>query len=269
MHPIERLRYVARAGDPDPGLLAEEAAAALASLAFDERALVVACRRLLEAHPLAGPLWWVCAHVLAAQDPQLAAARVAGQLAADPTGEELAASLPASATVLAAPGALVSLALSLRADLEARLVGSPGALRFALSALGAGERATAFAPEHAAQAASGATVAVVEALAAGPSGVVVAPADAVVAAAASAAAVPLWVIAAEGRVLPAPLFEALAARVEAPGAAPADPRALGVLLRASGIAVLVGPAGPATPAAGLVGSGCPVPAELAAPRPRR
>ena len=66
MHPIERLRHVARAGDMDASLLAEEAAIALGGLAFEPRALVPATRRLLEFHPSCAPLWWVCAELLAA-----------------------------------------------------------------------------------------------------------------------------------------------------------------------------------------------------------
>ena len=47
MHPIERLRYVARAAGEGPGLLAGEAAGALAAFADDPQGLVTACRRLV------------------------------------------------------------------------------------------------------------------------------------------------------------------------------------------------------------------------------
>jgi len=54
---------VARASAEDPGLLAQEAAAALAGCAEDPRALVMACRRLLERQATAGPVWWLAARV--------------------------------------------------------------------------------------------------------------------------------------------------------------------------------------------------------------
>ena len=62
MHPIERLRYVARAGWAPPAVLAAEAAWALGDLALhEETAVLPACRRLLDRHPGCGPLWWVAA----------------------------------------------------------------------------------------------------------------------------------------------------------------------------------------------------------------
>ena len=70
VHPIERLRYVARAGWAAPAVLAAEAAWALADLALhEEPAVLPACRRLLDRHPGCGPLWWVAARILTAGDP--------------------------------------------------------------------------------------------------------------------------------------------------------------------------------------------------------
>ena len=68
MHPIERLRAVARARDLDQTLLASEAASVLGSLAFDPMSLLTSCRRLIDRHPAAGALWWACARLLAADD---------------------------------------------------------------------------------------------------------------------------------------------------------------------------------------------------------
>src|SRR5665213_698258 len=99
MHPIERLRYVARAGDADPSLLAEEAALALGALASEPRALVPAARRLLEFHPSCAPLWWVCAELLSADRPEARAEELADALSDDPTADELAAALPGAATL--------------------------------------------------------------------------------------------------------------------------------------------------------------------------
>src|SRR5437763_1604052 len=59
MHPIERLRMVARAGREDSTVLAREAASALASLGGQPAALVTACRRLGDRQPPCAPVWAV------------------------------------------------------------------------------------------------------------------------------------------------------------------------------------------------------------------
>jgi hypothetical protein len=90
VHPIERLRFVARSGWGGPAQLGAEAAWALAELAEQEPpALVPACRRLLERNPTCGPLWWVAARVLCAGDAWAEAARCAQLLEDDPTAELL------------------------------------------------------------------------------------------------------------------------------------------------------------------------------------
>lgn len=90
VHPIERLRFVARAGWSGPSELAIEAAYALAELAEQEpAALLPACRRLLERNPGYAPLWWVAARVLCAGDPLEEADRCAGELEDDRSGELL------------------------------------------------------------------------------------------------------------------------------------------------------------------------------------
>ena len=85
MHPIERLRWIARAHGEAPTTLATEAAWTISELALDEPpALVTACRRLLESHVTVGPLWWVAATVLVAPDPDQAARRAVGSSARIP-----------------------------------------------------------------------------------------------------------------------------------------------------------------------------------------
>lgn len=98
MHPIERLRYVARAGWAGPAVLAAEAAWAFADLAEREApALVTACRRLLDRQPGCGPLWWVAAHVLSAGDPVSEAVRCAQDLEDDPTPSLVLDAIPPEA----------------------------------------------------------------------------------------------------------------------------------------------------------------------------
>jgi hypothetical protein len=91
--PAERLRSVTRRGVSDH-LLASEAADALAAFAAEPASLVVACRRVLAHHCAHGPLWWVCARVLAAPDPAAAARETARMLENDRTADRLAACLP-------------------------------------------------------------------------------------------------------------------------------------------------------------------------------
>ncbi len=90
VHPIERLRYVARAGWAPPAVLAAEAAWALGDLAMhEETAVVPACRRLLDRHPGCGPLWWVSARILTAGDAVEEAERCVDALESDPTSDLL------------------------------------------------------------------------------------------------------------------------------------------------------------------------------------
>ena len=48
MHPIERLRYVARTDGAGPAVLVRETALALCGMEFDPQSLVLACRRIAE-----------------------------------------------------------------------------------------------------------------------------------------------------------------------------------------------------------------------------
>src|SRR5260221_6929745 len=98
MHPIERLRMVARAAGEGPALLAQEAAGALAAFAGDPAGLVTACRRLVDRQPTSGPIWWLAARGLAADDPTGEAWRAAEELSGDGTPSTLPAHLPDDVT---------------------------------------------------------------------------------------------------------------------------------------------------------------------------
>ena len=101
VHPIERLRYVARAGWGAPDVLAAEAAWALADLAVREGpAVLPSCRRLLDRHPGCGPMWWVAARILTAGDPVAEGERCADALESDQTDELLDEALPPGARVV-------------------------------------------------------------------------------------------------------------------------------------------------------------------------
>src|SRR5208283_1547584 len=183
MHPIERLRWIARDTDEAPTTLAVEAAWAISDLLADEPAAVVtACRRLVESHVTVGPLWWLAATVLAAPDPEQAARRAVAELASDPTAELLAAGLGdrlggEAPIVVGCPAETVAEAFSHRPVAVVRVLGSPSALRGQVRRFAtAAAKAEGFEFGEAQQAVQGATAVIVEALAAGSRGVLVAAA---------------------------------------------------------------------------------------------
>lgn len=88
VHPIERLRFVARARGVPDDLLAVEAAQALLTFADDPAALTAACRRVLARQPACGPLWWVCARLITAESPRRAAWESVELLESDTTCAE-------------------------------------------------------------------------------------------------------------------------------------------------------------------------------------
>ncbi len=99
MHPMEQLRYVARASGADAGMLVQEAASALSVFDRDPAAIVTAARRLLTRQPAVGPLWWMCARMVTAADARAESRALIDELRADRTGRELAHGLPDGATV--------------------------------------------------------------------------------------------------------------------------------------------------------------------------
>src|SRR5207237_7565576 len=101
MHPIERLRMVARAAGEGPALVAQEAAGALVAFGDDPAGLVTACRRLGDRQPTSGPIWWLAARVLCASDPAEEAWRAVERLGSDQPGERLAAAITHGAVVTA------------------------------------------------------------------------------------------------------------------------------------------------------------------------
>ena len=100
VHPIEHLRYVARAQGADASGLVRETAIAIGSLRADPASVVIACRRIVERHPEVGTLWWLSARLLAADDPGSLAWSLADEIENDPTAKLVAEALPAEAVVL-------------------------------------------------------------------------------------------------------------------------------------------------------------------------
>jgi hypothetical protein len=219
MHPIERLRWIARAEDEPAATLASEAAWTLGELAEDEpTALLTACRRLLDRHPACGPLWWVSATLTTADDPVAAARRAAAELCSDPTPDRLAKALRASFTAddvvaLTVPVELSLACLAASKPHPIRVLGTPWSLRRAMRALSeVASEVTGWSSGEEREALAGAAVLIVEALAAGPRAVLVDPGVAAVIRASLDGSVPTWIAIGAGRALPSRLFDAASER---------------------------------------------------------
>lgn len=264
MHPIERLRYVARAEGAGPSLLAREAAGALASFANDPAALVTACRRLVERHASAGPVWWLSARVLGvgAGDPGTEAWRAAEEVEDDPTPGVLAAALPDAAVVLVVGWPeQAGDALRKRGDLEVLVVDAGGdGSAFSRRLRGAGVEAVDVPDSGLGSAAAESDLVLLEASALGPDGFLAPVGSRAAAAVARHAGVPVWVVVGVGRVLPGRLWDALVSRLDADDAEPWDRTDEVVPLDLADVAY--GPTGPDPAADAPKRADCPVAPEL-------
>lgn len=279
MHPIERLRWVARSPEGDDSLVAAEAADALASFADDPAGLVIASRRLIERRPAAGPLWWLASRVLCALDPGFEAMDAAADLEGDRTAVALAGDLPGGTVAIVGWPDQASSALRMRARMASdaspvRRVGRSG--RDGLDEGDSRDRVVVvpsgrsswgcvdWLQGHAVDArllrdgevaAAGrrCVLALLEASAVGPGSFVAPTGSAELAAATRAAKRPVWLVAGVGRILPAPLYDALVKRIAGDGSVEVVPFEV--------VDEVVGPAGPVPPGQ-LARPACPVAAEL-------
>ncbi len=230
MHPIERLRYVARASGGDQRMLVRETAGALRGLGFDPAGLVVACRRIVERHPNSGPMWWLCATVLAAPDPYRCAAGLADDLEMDPTPDLLVDAIPDSATicVIGWPD-LIGEALLRRGDSTVLVIDTDddgmGSDAFVRRLQRADVDAEIVPASGLAAAVLASDLVVVEALAASETDVLATTGSRALASVGYCAEVPVWAVVGRGRCLPAALFEAMGQRptdLREPWEAPAE-----------------------------------------------
>lgn len=262
MHPIERLRLVARADGAGPTLLAREAAGALATFAEEPAALVTGCRRLVDRHPEVALLWWLSARALLAPDPRAEILRCAGELDDDDTAGVLAAELPGSLTaVVVGWPEQVAYALRRRGDVEVLAIdydGEGGALARRLS--GAGVDIWDVPPWGAAAAVVVSGLVVLEAVSAGPSGILSAPGSHAAAAVARQSGIPVWAAVGVGRVLPERLWVAQLERLDATGREPWERTT--ELVPAGLLDVVVGPRGPRPGPELGAPADCPVAPEL-------
>ena len=260
MHPIERLRFVARASGAPQRLLVEETAAALATFRHDPQGLVTACRRVVSRQPTSGALLWFAARVLTAVDPGQEIPVALDELAADRSAGRAVQALPEDATVvvLGWPDELGA-ALPRRGDLRVRVIDVLGEAAGLVASL---ERADVDVDEVPVRAlgpvVANADAVVLEAGAVGPGGVLAVAGAHPAAAVARHAGVPVWAVAGVGRVLPEAMWAPFVARAvpEDRWAAEDEVVPLGLVDH------VVGPAGVQAPDEALRHPTCPVAPEL-------
>jgi hypothetical protein len=215
MHPIERLRYVARAAGGDQRMLVRETASAIAGLDLDPAGLVVACRRIVERHPTAGALWWLCASLLAANDPFRAAWGLADLIEDDPTPGQLVQLLPDDATVCVVGWPdLIGDALLRRGDASVLVIDADDeGSRLVRRLERADVQAETVPAAGVAAAVAASDLVLIEAVAAGPDGALCSLGSHASAAVAYCAEVPVWLVAGHGRRLPEPMWLAMCQRL--------------------------------------------------------
>lgn len=216
MHPIERLRYVARASGASQDELVQETARALTAFDDDPHGLVTACRRIVSRQPTSGPLLWFAARVLASGDARSEIWEAAGAIAADTTARELAHAIPDSATVvvLGWPDT-ISAALPRRGDLDLLVVDALGeGSAFVQSLLRRDCEALDVPQSGLGAAVADADLVLLESTAVGPDAFLGVSGSRAAAAVARHAGVTVWLVAGVGRLLPTRMWEGLTRRLD-------------------------------------------------------
>jgi hypothetical protein len=260
MHPIERLRYVARADGAEPAVLVRETALALCGMEFDPQSLVLACRRIVERHPTTAQLWWLCAHVLTASEPFARARELARAAEHDDTAQHLDDALPDDARVVIVgwPNTAVK-CLAQRGDATLFVVDSHGEGEALVDRLHHADISAELVPgECAAAAVAQCDAVVVEALAAGAGAVLAVGASRGVVDTARALGKPVLLVAPLGTRLPDVLWNGMLAALGVPG----DWRAGLDVVEVSRFTRVVGPHGATDDASSALAPECPPAGEL-------
>jgi len=204
VHPIERLRYVARAGDVPAELLVREAAGALAAFAAEPTELLTACRQLVRRRPRCGPLIWLAARMITGPDPVAEARGAVDSIERDCTPQELAAMIPESARVLVVGSPdLISRAVVSRPDVEVMVVDAAGDGFSLLRSLDTRDQRCIDVPDWGVAAAvTDCDLVLAEADSAGIDGAVVRSGSRAAAAVANSAGIDVWLVAGVGRFMP-------------------------------------------------------------------
>ena len=260
MHPIERLRYVARADGAGPGVLVRETGLALCDMDLDPQSLVLACRRIVERHPTMAQLWWLCAHVLAAPDPFSKARELALVVEHDDTPGHLDDALPddARAMIVGWPFTTVK-CLAQRGDALMLVVDSHGEGEALVERLHDADIAAELVPfEYVSAAVGTADVVIVEALACGASSVLAVGGSRAVVDTAVAQGKQVWLVAGVGTRLPTMLWSGMVSALQIND----DWRAGLDVIDVNRFTRVVGPLGHTTDTAAEFVTECPATAEL-------
>jgi hypothetical protein len=261
VHPIERLRYVARASGADQAALVRETAGSLGAFRHDPPGMVMACRRMLARHLTSGPLWWLSSRVCVAVDPMREAWAAVEEFEADRTARSLSAALPDDGVVcvLGWPE-VVAEALPARGDLDVLVVdvadeGSGLVRRLRRSDVDVSDVPLA----GLGAAAAAADVVLLEAACVGPDAFVGVAGSRAAAAVGRHAGKQVWLVAGVGRMLPRRLWDVVEARLDEDGEPwEGDDEVVPLDL----ISAVVGPAGPQPPEDALRRVDCPIAPEL-------
>lgn len=260
MHPIERLRYVARATGYPQSVIVAEAARALASFSGDPQGLVTACRRMVSRQPGSAPLVWLGARVLCAGDPLAEIRAALEELEGDTTSKELAYALPEDATVVVLGWPeLIGGALPRRGDVEVLVVDvlqEGGGLVMAL--VEADVNAVDVPLAGLGAAVAEADLVLLEASAVAPTEFLGVAGSRAAASVAKACGVPVWGVAGVGRLLPERMWSPMRERIIPDEPWDADDEVVPIDL----IERIVGPSGALDIVEALRRTDCPVATEL-------
>lgn len=261
MHPIERLRYVARSQGMPQTIQLRETASAMMSFADDPASLLTACRRMVSRQPESGPQVTLASRLLTAPNPREAAWNMVEEMEEDRTDRAVINALPEDG-VLCVVGwpELIGNRLTQRGDIEVLLAQTDS------SSWGAAEQllemdvqATDVDPPGLGAAAAAADVTVIEAVAAGPDEVLARAGSLAAAAAANVSGRQVWLTTPVGTVLPQKMWTGLIGRHELKG----EPWELDYeTVPMHVVAKVFGPAGELDPADIMKHSSCPVAPEL-------
>ena len=260
MHPIERLRYVARADGAGPGVLVRETALALRDMEFDPQSLILACRRIVERHPTMAQLWWLCANVLASPEPFSRARELALVVENDETPGHLDDAVPDDARVLIVGWPFTTVkCLAQRGDVLMLVADSHGEGEALVDRLHDAEIGAELVPfEYLAAAVATADVVVIDALACGPSAVLAVGGSRTVADSARAQGKELWLVAGVATRLPELLWNGVLSALNVDS----DWRSGVDVLDASLFARIIGPNGSSTDAETALAPECATTTEL-------
>jgi hypothetical protein len=261
VHPIERLRYVARASGADQAALVRETAGSLGAFRDDPPGRVMACRRMLARHVTSGPLWWLSSRVCTAPDPMHEAWAAVDDFEADRTARELSLALPDDAVVciLGWPE-LVADALPARGDLDVLVVDVAGEGSGLVRRLRRSEMDVTDVPlTGLGAAAAAADVVLLEAQCGGPGAFISVSGSRAAAAVGRHAGREVWLVAGVGRLLPGRLWDVIEGRLDASD----EPWELDdEVVPLDLVTAVCGPSGPEPVDAALRRVDCPIAVEL-------